>query len=350
MQSNTRTLMPLLRATDNFTTWADKLESTLMLVQPDPLDRYITEEPDPTKDSEVKQDKLCLAMVKLYVHESLSTVIRGCKTAKAAYDALKSKLMHALAIRRQTCHTSIAALRQEGQSIPEYLDMAHALMCEAKDVSQPSLMTMLCTQVITGLRKEYLNALGDNLLSHIESSLKADSSEDEVMTLFTEIEQRIRARCKQYLHSMQEGKEPEEDKAAMYNVQDDKKLPQANSGQPHQKAQPQQKRDRSEDQCHYCGLMGHWKNECPDFKLHRANQQRQRKAERQQMRMQMQHTYRGQMQPFMQGAQTPRGPIQLGPRVNMMGYMPSQHSMGAGFQGHASTLQHASQLSQPQQS
>jgi hypothetical protein len=33
----------------------------------------------------------------------------------------------------------------------------------------------------------------------------------------------------------------------------------------------------------------------------------------------------------------------------MMGYMPSQQSMGAGFQGHASTHQHASQLSHPQQ-
>jgi hypothetical protein len=90
-----------------------------MLVQPDPLDRYIKEEPDPSKDNEVKQDKLCLAMTKLCIHESLFTVIRGCKTAKAAYDALMSKLMHALAIRRQISHTSIAALRQEGQSIPE---------------------------------------------------------------------------------------------------------------------------------------------------------------------------------------------------------------------------------------
>jgi hypothetical protein len=83
--------------------------------------------------------------------------------------------------------------------------MAHAVMCEAQDVSQLSLITMLCTQVITGLGKEYLHALGDNLLSHVESSLKSDSSEDDVMTLFTEIEQRIRGRCKQYLHSMQEG-------------------------------------------------------------------------------------------------------------------------------------------------
>jgi hypothetical protein len=150
-----------------------------------------------------------------------------------------------------------------------------------------------------------------------------------------------------YIH---EGNETEDDKAAMYNVHGDDKLPQASSGQPHQVATTQQKRDRSEDQCHYCGLVGHWKNEYPDFKLHRANQQRQKQAERKQMRMQMQHMHRGQLPPFMHGAQTTMGPIQLGPRAKMMGYMPSQQSMGAGFQGQSSTLQHQSQLSQPPRS
>jgi hypothetical protein len=136
----------------------------------------------------------------------------------------------------------------------------------------------------------------------------------------------------------------------MYNVHGDNKLPQASSGQPQQVATTQQKRDRREYQCHYCGLMGHWNNECADFKLHRANQQRQSQAERKQMRMQMQRMHRGQLPPFMHGAQTPLEPIQLGPRAKMMGYTPSQQSMGAGFQGQSSTLQHQSQLSQPPQS
>jgi hypothetical protein len=62
--------MPLLRASDNFTTWSDKLESALMLFQPEPLDHFLTREPDATIDKEVKQDKLCLATIKLHVHDS----------------------------------------------------------------------------------------------------------------------------------------------------------------------------------------------------------------------------------------------------------------------------------------
>jgi hypothetical protein len=342
MQSGTRALVPLLRASDNFTTWSEKLVSALMLAQPEPLDKFLTKEPDSNVDQEVKQDRLCLATIKLYIHESLSTVIRSCKTAKAAYDALQRKLLHALEIRRQSCHTSIAALKQGKLAIADYLDTAHLLMCEAQDVEQKSLMALLCTQVITGLRAEYLQALGDSLLSQVETSLKADSTEDEIMSVFTTIDQRIRARCKQYLSSMQATEASEEDKAAMYNVQQDaqERAQPKQPANPQKSPKPQQKRDRSNDQCNYCGLMGHWKNECPDFRQHRANQQRLRRDERKMRnQMQLQHmNHRGQPA-FIPGPQTPQFPLQLAPMANMMGYVPSQSVVGMGFQDQMSASQ-----------
>jgi hypothetical protein len=81
------------------------------------------------------------------------------------------------------------------------MDSARDLIYEAQDVGQASLMSLLCSQVITGLSTEYLQALGDDLLSHIESTLTCTSSEEEIMKVFDSNEQRIRARCKQYLHS-----------------------------------------------------------------------------------------------------------------------------------------------------
>jgi hypothetical protein len=153
MQSGSRALVPLLKASDNFVTSSEKLESALMLTQPQPLDNWLTVEPDPNNDLEVKQDRLCLATIKLYIHETMSTVLRSCRTSKSAYEALKKKLMHAMEIRRQSCHTNIASLRQGRRSIDSYLDAAHDLMCEAKDIGQSSLMSLLCSQVVTGLSK-----------------------------------------------------------------------------------------------------------------------------------------------------------------------------------------------------
>jgi hypothetical protein len=218
MQTGARALVPLLKASDNFTAWSEKLESVLMLTQPQALDKWLTKEPDASDQTEVKQDLLCLATIKLYVHESLSSVIRGCKSAKQAYESLQKKLLHAMEIRRQSCHTSIAALRQGRQSVNAYLDSARDLICEAQDVGQTSLMSLLCSQVVTGLNTEYLQALGDNLLSHIESNLTSTSSEEEIMKVFDNIEQRIRARCKQYLHSQRAEDNADEEKAAMFQV------------------------------------------------------------------------------------------------------------------------------------
>jgi hypothetical protein len=197
MQTGARALVPLLKASDNFTAWSEKLESALMLTQPQALDKWLTVEPNASDQTEVKQDLLCLATIKLYVHESLSSVIRGCKSAKQAYESLQKKLLHAMEIRRQSCHTNIAAFRQDKKSINAYLDEARDLLCEARDVGQTSLMSLLCSQIVTGLSREYIQALGDNLLSLIESTLTSTSSEEDIVKLFDSIEQRIRARCKQ---------------------------------------------------------------------------------------------------------------------------------------------------------
>jgi hypothetical protein len=80
-----------------------------MLTQPQALDKWLTVEPNASDAVEIRQDFLCLATIKLYVHESLSIVIRSCKSAKQAYEALQKKLLHAMEIRRQSCYTSIAA-------------------------------------------------------------------------------------------------------------------------------------------------------------------------------------------------------------------------------------------------
>jgi hypothetical protein len=113
-------------------------------------------------------------------------------------------------------------------------------MCEAQDVDQPSLMRLLCTQGITGLDKQYLQALGDSLLRHIEASLKPSSTVDEIMTLFSQLDQRIRARCKQFLTSMREGDEQMEDKATMYHPQQGDQKNQQGLGQHQQDQQPRQ--------------------------------------------------------------------------------------------------------------
>jgi hypothetical protein len=197
MQSGARALVSLLKASDNFTAWSEKLESVLMLTQPQALDKWLLKEPDASNQTEVGQDLLCLATIKLYVHESLSSVIRGCKSAKQAYESLQKNLLHAMEIRRQSCHTNIAAFRQDKKSINAYLDEARDLLCEARDVGQTSLMSLLCSQIVTGLSREYIQALGDNLLSLIESTLTSTSSEEDIVKLFDSIEQRIRARCKQ---------------------------------------------------------------------------------------------------------------------------------------------------------
>jgi hypothetical protein len=178
---------------------------------------------------------------------------------------------------------NIASLKQDRRSIDSYLDAAHDLMCEAQDIGQSSLMSLLCSQVVTGLSKEYLQALGDSLLSHIESSLTANSTEDEIMLLFTTIEQRIRARCKQFLHSIREVENADEEKAAMFQAAQEQLPPPPPIHPPQQHQQrgrtpANQKRDRNDDQCHFCGLMGHWKSECPDFRQHQAQQRQQRQA------------------------------------------------------------------------
>jgi hypothetical protein len=70
MQSGKRVPTPLLRASDNFTTWSEKLESALMLFQPEPLDHFLARDQDVMRDKEFKQDKLSLPTIKLNVHDS----------------------------------------------------------------------------------------------------------------------------------------------------------------------------------------------------------------------------------------------------------------------------------------
>jgi hypothetical protein len=112
---------------------------------------------------------------------------------------------------------------------------------------------------------------------------------------------------------MHEGDEQMEDKAAMYHAQQGDQNHQQGPGQhqqdqqprqhqqgqqnrqhqrfpqhgrPHKQRAPQQKRDRGDEQCYFCGLTGHWKNECPEFMRYQANQQRQRKWQMGQMQLQ----------------------------------------------------------------
>jgi hypothetical protein len=110
-------------------------------------------------------------------------------------------MIAAMEIRRQSCRTSIASLRQGRQSINAFLDSARDLTCEAQDVCQASVMSLLRSQVVAGLSNEYLQAVGDNLISHIQSTLTLSSSEEDIMKLFDVIEHRIRAICNQYLYS-----------------------------------------------------------------------------------------------------------------------------------------------------
>jgi hypothetical protein len=61
MQTGARALVPLLKASDNFAAWSEKLESALVLTQPQALEMWLTVEPNTSDAGEVRQDLLCLA-------------------------------------------------------------------------------------------------------------------------------------------------------------------------------------------------------------------------------------------------------------------------------------------------
>jgi hypothetical protein len=135
-----------------------------------------------------------------------------------------------------------------------YLDDAQVLMCEAQDVQQPAFMALMCTQVVMGLSAKYLGALGDGLLTQIESKLMPDSKEDTILEVFSFLDQRIRARSKQYL-TAQPSLDQDNDKAAMFNAQPP---PPQQVHSPPPTSKPPACKDRSIERCFHCGLMGHY--------------------------------------------------------------------------------------------
>jgi hypothetical protein len=116
MQQSTRVLVPLLRDNGRWVAWSEKLSAYLRLQNP-ALHHYLPKEPDASKSDEVQQDSDCLAYIALHIDNSLAPTIRGCKTAKAAFDALNVKLLQVLEVGRQSCHASSARFHQGSKSI-----------------------------------------------------------------------------------------------------------------------------------------------------------------------------------------------------------------------------------------
>jgi hypothetical protein len=87
----------------------------------------------------------------------------------------------------------------------------------------------------------------------------------------------------------------------------------------------------SNDQCYFCGLIGHRKNDCPDFKHLQAMQRRQRHEERKQMQRSAFRHHHHQMQGLQVGnsPQTWYAPMQMRPMANAVGYPQSQIGGGA---------------------
>jgi hypothetical protein len=165
------------------------------------------------------------------------------------------------------------------------------------------------------------------------------------MKVFDSIEQRIRARCKQYLHSQRAEDDADEEKAAMFQVAQAR--PTQPPPQPQQAQQPQQpqnrgnerrKRSHSNDRCFFCCLMGHRMNECLDYRHLQALQRKQRQEQRRQMHSGiMPHGHQ------MQGSQlgdspSPYEPLQLTPMANAVGYQQSQAGVSPGSHAQQSMI------------
>jgi hypothetical protein len=168
-------------------------------------------------------------------------------------------------------------------------------------------------------------------------TLTSTSSEEDIVKLFDSIEQRIRARCKQYLHSQRAEDNADEEKAAMFQVEQARPTqPPPQTQQSHQPQQPRQPQHydnerKKRDRCFFCGLMGHRMNECLDYRHLQALQRKQRQEQRRQVHSAiMPHDHQMQGSQIGHSRQTPYEPLQLRPMANAVGYQQSQGGVSPG--------------------
>jgi hypothetical protein len=190
----TRVSVPSLSRNGNWVAWEVKIAAYLSSLSP-PLDEFLYRRPTDGDDDEKDADKKCRNILILHVDSDLCTDIKSCVSASEAFDTLKVALLHQLAVRGQIINQKISELHQGKRSTDAYLRHAQSLMIEAQDVGETTYMRNLCARVIKGLNPKLLNLLADNLMTTVETSLSANSTESEISTIFNTLEQRIRSRA-----------------------------------------------------------------------------------------------------------------------------------------------------------
>jgi hypothetical protein len=144
---------------------------------------------------------------------------------------------------------------QGKRSTYAYLRHAQSLMIEAQDGGETTYMRNLCARVTKGLNPKLLNLLY-NLMTTLETSLSANSTESEISTIFNTLEQRIRSRAQMFY-----GREyaVDEQQGEMFAVQGGFPSHQPTQQQPDPQVpkEPPLKRPDIEKENWYCGRKGH---------------------------------------------------------------------------------------------
>jgi hypothetical protein len=262
LNMTTRVTVPTLVRSGSFRDWSIKLEAFLKLQNPQ-LHHFLHRVPSNDDADEVLRDDKALSYVLLYTDESLSTIVSNCTHAHEAYSALDMQMRAAVQVRRTVNNSKITKLSQDRRSITEYLEEVQELMCEARTIEASSQMEQLCTQVVAGLREDMRRAIGDSILSLVEENLTADSTAEDIQTVFNLIISRIRARCAQLFPAQVPSQAHFGEAAAMAVQERQPILPQG---------QHSQGPDHSGKECHWCHKLGHIKRNCTGYKRYLSDQ------------------------------------------------------------------------------
>jgi transposase InsO family protein len=275
----TRVSVPSLSRNGNWVAWEVKIAAYLSSLTP-PLDEFLYRRPTEGDEDERDADKKCRNILILHVDSDLCTDIKSCVTASEAFDTLKVSLLHQLAVRGQIINQKISELHQGKRSTDAYLRHAQSLMIEAQDVGETTYMRNLCARVIKGLNPKLLNLLADNLMTTIETSLSADSTESEISTIFNTLEQRIRSRAQMFYGTEYA---VDEQQGEMFAVQGGFPSHQPTQQQPDPQVpkEPPLKRPDIEKECWYCGKKGHMRRNCRKMRADQEKQQQQQQNAKQ---------------------------------------------------------------------
>jgi hypothetical protein len=227
---------PLVQDGD-FKAWASSMRAYLVIQQR--LDKMLDAEPTAGDAKELESDIVCKAQLQLRVAGPLKAIFERAKTAKEAWDALRSEYVGSLQVRQPQLMAALTELRQGSLTLVQYVSNVKQIRDEFEALEMKASLPLLSQRFITGLSDELRISCGPMLHSFLL---------DKTKTLDDLIEQ---------VRSMASLLPPS------YASANTTRAYPSTSLLPHQRTDTRK--------CNYCHLKGHVEAECRTKRCDQAN-------------------------------------------------------------------------------